>query len=399
MDLHPHFRRIWHLSLLSFIIASVTGFLYRYGMLYPLAEWLHFANIRHAHSHLMFFNWISPPIMIWMASSIIKKSDYAAVRNFSVCIYTMLFIGALSFPFFLVYGYHSVPLGFASLPLAAILSGLVMITWYWFIWLYYLAGNNRPRNISKLFFDAALLTLFISSLGAWGVSVIQFLDVQNPLFSSAMTHFFLATFTEGWAMLGILGILWSKTSVSQSKLQISAGWFWVPLLFGSMMIFPFSLTQTLITPVMLLTAKTGLVLIIAGLIANVWFLTKEKVFNTVTRKVILLLLILKILFQAAAILPLEIWPGEHGLRVLYLHILLLGIISVTLIEAFTGVKVTLTKVLFAISVLLVILSLGMISGYWPAHLLPPDIYVWVMLISILPTIPAISIWIFTVKNM
>ncbi|MCC5942807.1 MAG: hypothetical protein JJU37_14790 [Balneolaceae bacterium] len=398
MNINPHFRRVWQLSLLSFIIASVTGFLYRYGMLYPLADWLNFANIRHAHSHLMFFNWVSPPIMVWMASSLINYDDKPAIRNFSTCLYTMLFLGALSFPFFLLYGYHSVPIGSANLPIAAILSGMVMITWYWFARLYIKVRKNKPGNLSVLFFDAALLTLMISSLGAWGVSLFQFTDVQSPLFASALTHFFLATFTEGWALLGILGILWALVPSSKTDLSISAGWLWAPILFGSMMVFPFSLTQSLVTPVMLFTAKTGLFLIVLALTLNVWFLLKAKVFFNLSLKIVLLLLILKILFQAAAILPLEIWPGEHGLRVFYLHLLLLGIISITLFEGFIPEKLHLAKSLFALSALLVIISLGMISGYWPIHLMLPDTYFWILIIAGLPTLPATVLWIYTLKN-
>ncbi len=69
------FKRIWQLSLISFIIAAFTGFLYRYGMFWPLPDSLGFANIRHAHSHLMFFNWVVPPIMVWMATAVMGSNN------------------------------------------------------------------------------------------------------------------------------------------------------------------------------------------------------------------------------------------------------------------------------------------------------------------------------------
>src|SRR5690625_7783009 len=63
-------KRIWQLSLFSFLVAAFTGFLYRYGLFYPLPGDLGFANIRHAHSHLMFFNWITPPLLSWMVAAL-----------------------------------------------------------------------------------------------------------------------------------------------------------------------------------------------------------------------------------------------------------------------------------------------------------------------------------------
>lgn len=390
------FHRIWQLSLLSFIMAALTGFLFRYAMLYPVHESLNLANIRHAHSHLMFLNWICPPIMIWMILDFTDKMSPSKKQSFKICFYVMLFLGFLSFPFFLFYGYQSVPLGSANLPLAAIISGLVMITWYWFAWLYFSLKKIGAVSIPRLLFEGALLALLISSLGAWGVSIFQFTAVDSPLISSAMTHFFLSVFTEGWAVLGILGIIWANIK-TPDHVQFK-GWLWMPILFGSMMIFPFSLTQSLITPAMLYTAYAGVILIVIALSLNVYLLFNAGAFSGFIWKTVLILLAIKILFKIAAILPFDIWPGEHGLRVLYLHLLLLGIITIVLFERFQPLSKPLFKNLFVISALLVILSLVLISGYWPPAWAPPDIYFWIMIISVLPAITAVPLFAESFKN-
>ena len=384
------FKKVWQLSLLSFIIAAVTGFLYRYGMLYPVPDSLNFANIRHAHSHLMFFNWVSPPIMIWIASQLISSSDTRTAAKFNSCFYVMIFLGFLSYPFFLFYGYHSVPIGSAALPLAAIISGLVMLTWYWFALLYFQHRTAVNNSLSFLFFDGALIALLISSLGAWGVSIFQFTPVDSPQISSAMTHFFLAVFTEGWAVLGVLGIMWHKAEITE--FPINSGWLWQPVLFGSMLIFPFSLSESVITPAMHYTAKFGTVLIAGSLTVNFYLLVKSGSLKGLIWKTILGLIALKILFQFAAVLPTGIWPGEHGLQVLYLHLLLLGIVSILLIHVFHSNRYFIAKAVFTISVLLVLLSLAMISGYWPVGLAVPNLHFWVMIVAFLPIIP--TLWIF-----
>ena len=176
----------------------------------PLPEWLHLGNIRHAHSHLMLFNWITPPILIWMAAEVIRTEDKQSIRKIKQCIYLMMILGFLSWPFFLFFGYRPVPIGSANLPVAAMLSGLVMITWYWFGILYYKARQSmKSASLTVVLFDGALAALVVSSLGAWGVSVYQFSSLESPLISKALTSFFLGVFTEGWVMLGVLGILWS----------------------------------------------------------------------------------------------------------------------------------------------------------------------------------------------
>ncbi len=390
------FHRLWQLSLFSFILAAITGFLYRYGMLYPLPEIFHFANIRHAHSHLMFFNWICPPLMILMIQHLSKNGEIKYINSFKWCLSVMIFLGLLSYPFFLFYGYQSVAIGSANLPLAAIISGLVMIAWYWFAWLYYKIEKRDSESVTHIIVDGALLTLLISSLGAWGVSIFQFTPIDSPLISSAMTHFFLSVFTEGWTVLGILGMIWAKAGSVEFK--PGAGWLWMPILFGSMMIFPFSLSQSLITPAMLYTAYAGMILIIVSFSLNIYLLIKQKVLNGFMWYTVFFLAGFILLFKFAAVLPVDIWPGEHGLRVLYLHVLLLGFFSVALIELFQPKTARWIKAGFTISALLVIFSLFMISGYWPQALIPPNLFFWIMVVAGLPVIPAALLWFDTFKK-
>jgi hypothetical protein len=386
------FNIVWKLSLISFVLAAFTGFLYRYGMHYPMPAWLNFSNIRHAHSHLMFFNWISPPIMVWFVKSLLQHGSPLPERSTSWCLYTMLFLGFLSFPFFLIYGYHSVSICSLSLPLAAIISGLVMITWYWFAWIYYKNKKTSDGLVSFSLFDAGLVALMISSLGAWGVSIFQFTDIDSPMVSSAMTHFFLSVFTEGWAVLGILGMMWHHAEKEKNDIRVSfnTGWLWLPVLFGSMLIFPFSLSQSLVTPAMHISAKLGLILIVISLSLNLWMFIRSGLFCGFIWRSVLVLLAIKIVFQLLAILPTSIWPGEHGLRVLYLHLLLLGFVSFVLFEMFLSESKKIARFLFAVTVFGVLVSLLFISGYWPPEWTPPNTYYWVMVLAFLPVVS--SIW-------
>lgn len=386
-SIHKTYQSIWQLSLGSFVLAALTGFLYRLGMLYPLPGFLDLVNIRHAHSHLMFFNWVSPPLMAWMVSLLdIHSENPINHRKYKICLYTMLVLGILAYPFFLLYGYGSVSIGSADLPIAAILSGLIMLTWYGFAYLYFRDRKNSDESLPLSIFDGALVALLISSLGAWGVSVFQFSGTHNPLVSSALTHFFLSVFTEGWAVLGVMGVIWSYHE--NLEISFNSGWLWKPLLLGTMLLFPLSLNQSLVTPMMMVSAKAGLLLVVLTLSLHLYHFVIKKIYPGFIWGFILTLLGIKIVFQFIALLPLDIWPGVHGLRILYLHLLLLGFVSLTLIKTVQMGNQSIINNLFATSVLLVLLSLVVISGYWPLWLTPSAPYYWVMNIALLPAIPA-----------
>src|SRR5690625_3395894 len=88
-----------------------------------------------------------------------------------------------------------------------------------------------------------------------------------------MTHFFLGVFTEGWVTLGVLGLIWDRAEVPASELR--SGWLWNPILFGSMLVFPFSLNRALLPPSMLIAAYAGLILISISLILNLRLMYRQ----------------------------------------------------------------------------------------------------------------------------
>lgn len=383
------FSTIWKLSLLSFVIAALTGALYRYGFLGSLPYGLHLSNIRHAHSHLMFFNWITPPIMIWMAAVVLSSGNAKSLRYFKISLYTMMILGFLSWPFFLLYGYRSVTIGSASLPFAAIISGMVMLTWYGFVGIYFSRRKKLQSTLPLLLFDAALVALIVSSLGAWGVSVYQFSSLESPLISKALTSFFLSVFTEGWVVLGVLGVIWSVTERSKTDITTSGNGYWVPLLFGSMLIFPYSLDQSILTPAMIYSAKVGILLILISLVYHLYGLTRTSLISSSVWLAVLLFLGLKMIFQIGALLPTEIWPGEHGLRILYLHLLLLGFGSTALIAAFYPDSERPAKWVYIVSTGTVLLTLAMFSGYWPNVFIPDNLVYYLAIAALLPVPPMI----------
>ncbi len=146
----------------------------------------------------------------------------------------------------------------------------------------------------------------------------------------------------------------------------------------------------MITPEMLITARIGLAMIALSLFINLFYFSQAtSLKNRFLFYSILVLLALKITVQTLSVFPTNFWIGVHGLHILYLHLVMLGFITITFIHIlpFSKKPSPVLSSLFVMSVWLLLLSLIAISGFWPASLTVPNVFFWTFLIALLPLIP------------
>ncbi len=388
---------LWQLLFFSFILAGLTGALYRVGMLMALPDLLSLQNVRHAHSHLMFFGWAAP-LPLYIIWRIIGFEEVPKNRNYHIMewgLWGMLGFGLLSFPFFLLFGYRPVPFGSSSLPLSVICSGMVMICWYLFMGGYLSIRKKIPEEKRNSWFEAALVMLFVCSLGAWGVAVVQFLGITNPLMGKALTHFFLACFTEGWVVLAIVALLDEALGIGIGEYMLSPTILMSGVLLGAPLTFPYGISETLLTPLMLNTARFGGFVAGAGLsIIGYSILRSGKVSRSIWIWPVGLLLLKSILQILASVMPSALWLSDHALRIFYLHVLLLGAFTLTgvaFFHKFRGLSYrSYTGV--AISVAIVLVSLLLLTRFWPVAWGGMWIYNLVTGAALLPVIAVIFEW-------
>jgi len=213
---------IWQWAMFSFVLAGLTGFLYRFGFIIPLPDELNLENIRHAHSHLMFFGWATLlPMYLIKLDSVPGYHAAFGARLMKGSLWFSLIFGFMSFPSFFLWGYRAVEMGGVTLPISAIISGVVMIGWYGFIVGYLITRKYKRDFKSNIWFEGALLMLFISSLGAWGVGFAEIIGIGGPLFGKALTHFFLAVFVEGWVLLVLIGLIAKSLKMNDNDFALS----------------------------------------------------------------------------------------------------------------------------------------------------------------------------------
>ncbi|MEX1062157.1 MAG: hypothetical protein WEC12_01025 [Balneolaceae bacterium] len=306
-----------------------------------------------------------------------------------------LIFGLLSWLFFLVYGYHSVSFGAVSLPLSVMLSGLVMLTWYGFMVGYMVVRSAMEHMSATVWYDMALLMLFISSLGAWGVSVLQLAEVQNQLFTTAMTHFFLSVFTEGWVVLALLAILIQALKVEEEDLLFSSGILSVVILTGACLTFPYGISKVLLTPELIGAARFGGLLVSAGLVLTLYSLVKKSERGSVWIWPLGLLFLKALMQLGASVVPAAFWLSDHALRIFYLHLLLLGALTLCGSAWLHQVNHRMPKIHFlsvSFSVVVVLFSLLMLIDLWPFALKGLWVYHFAGYVSVLPVIVVAIYW-------
>ena len=174
--------------------------------------------------------------------------------------------------------------------------------------------------------DAALAFLTLSTLGAWGVGVVHAMSIQDPIWTAAPIHFYLGLFSEGWFVLGVLGVAVARLDPSRETwgppLLIVAG----GLPFSFLMALP---SAHLSGGVMLLGQIGG------GLVGTGLLLITVRLGRPVMARDVrwlwglpLLALGMKAAGQLGGALVRRLWLSDHpDLRVLYLHLMLLGVVS------------------------------------------------------------------------
>ncbi|MGN8226092.1 hypothetical protein [Gracilimonas sp. BCB1] len=388
---------IWQWAMFSFVLAGLTGFVFRFGFVEPLPVDLNLDNVRHAHSHLMFFGWATL-LPLYLIKLDVVSGYHAAlgVRLMKNALWWIVVFSLLSFPAFLLYGYKPVALGNASLPLSVIFSGMVMLGWYGFMAGYWITRRRKKGYTPNPFFDGALVMLFVSSLGAWSVGILQMANVGGVLLSKALTHFFLATFIEGWVILVLMGLVAKALQLKEDECEVSPNVLIGLVAIGAPLTFPYGIADGLINFDLSVAARTGGVLIAEGVLLFVYSVIKNRRTNLSIWIWPLLFLVLKSVMQlVASVSPMEMWLSDHGTRILYLHTTLLGAFTVGVIWFLHQLADMPKKYFYSVlsSVALLIMSLVLMTTLWPASLSGPWIFDVLATVAIFPVIAVVFFWI------
>ncbi len=322
-------KRYLHIAFVNLFIVSCLGVILRYKIAFSL-PFIDQKFILHAHSHFAFAGWITHAIMCLMVNYLeenhsISHKKYKWLLNANlVTAYGML----LSFP---VQGY-----GFISI----LFSTLSIFVSYAFAWMFWKDLNKTSSsNIVHSWFKASLAFLVISSIGAFSLAyMLATKNIEQHIYLSTI-YFFLHFQYNGWfffACMGIAGDILIRISIDFNNKNIFRFFLFacIPAYFLSV-------------PWLTLPVWAHIIIVIAAIlqaVATVMFVKllwkhREKIkmqFSPVVHWLFtfsILAFCIKILLQTGSGIPAlsKIAFGLRPIVIGYLHLILLGMISLFLI--------------------------------------------------------------------
>ena len=385
----------WRLAIFSFVVAAFSGALMRYGMFAGMPAGLLLGDVRHAHSHLMFFAWVTP-VVILLLSEAVRRSG-TEFRAGAVIASAAAVAGLLAYVPFLLSGYRLLAIGDKELPLSMITSGLNGAVWYAFASFYLIVTWGRRRTTVLRFADGAVVSLVVASVGALLLGFEGMTGILDARHMDAFVDMFLTLFADGWFGLAtIVGLLLTffadalKSPRSARALSASAWLLTTGLVVRTvarLAVDAYGLDELAIVE------SVGAVL--AGL---AWLLVVGLLLSAVRRShaaatkgsasasepaapdklvalLVLLLLAVKAVFELAMALPAgEAFITREGLRIVLLHAFLLGVVSLALVSVMRslfGPQVWPGLGAFAALVFVMLACLLPLTGLWPANLSGP----------------------------
>jgi len=328
-------RRWLILGVFNLLIVAGVGLLMRLKMLIPLA-WANQKHLMHAHSHFAFSGWVSHTLMVCMLLAIFRLHPQDTLpKRYQYILASNLLASFGMLVCFTLQGYALYSIIFSTLTL------LISFVFAAFSWKD--IGRLELPTVLKSWFKGALFFSVLSSLGTFALVRLMVTQQLDPLKQLASVYFYLHFQYNGWFLFACIGLLLYWLYDREGVIACSKRLFWlffscvIPAYFLSVLwwkAFPDWLYVVVVATVIL---QLGVwVVFIRGVFQ---VMRKGNVFpgiNPTTKIVwtgVLLAVFLKILLQAASVVPSlsQLVYGYRPIVIAYLHLVLLVIITLFLL--------------------------------------------------------------------
>lgn len=338
-------------SLFNLLVVAALGTMMRYkiGFDFPYLTQKH---LQHAHSHFAFAGWITQTLMVLMVQFLKPSLGSLQIRNYNIILSTNLFLAVGMLVSFLMQGYDVASIFFST---SSIFISYAFAFVYW-------RDLNRShfQHPSIPWFKASLVFLVFSSAGTFYLAYMMATShlPMNQYLSSV--YFYLHFQYNGWFFFAIVGLFIAYVLKIDASFQSSNRAFW--LFFISC--FPAFLLSVLWLKMPSLLYLIVIISALAQVLAWIWFgqsIWKVRVrLREMTDKISIFLLLLiglsvtaKFALQVGSLIPSvgKLAFGFRGIIIAYLHLVLLGIVSMYLLTHLRMDTTLRTNRLFASSLL------------------------------------------------
>lgn len=326
-------------TLINLNIVALIGVILRYKIAFSL-PFIDQKHLLHGHSHFSFCGWISQALMVLMIEHLVRRGFHNAYKKYTkwliinlICAYGMLIT-------FTLQGYGLFSITFSTLSIAvAFIFGVN----YWKD-----LNLTDKHGVAAQWFKAGIFFNLLSSLGAFSLSIMMASHGINQNWYLASIYFFLHFQYNGWFFFVCMGLF------TQFLLKLNVGHKTMKQVFN---LFAFSCLPAYFLSALWLPLPSWVYLIVAlaaaaqviGWIVFVVEISKKiqvikqhiSPLATTILGISATALTIKLFLQLGSVYP-PLSTLAFGFRPIvigYLHLVLLGVISIFLIGYMVSEKI------------------------------------------------------------
>lgn len=350
-------RSLVHFTFLFFTLTALSGVWMR---LYPFHSFsLTYTNILHAHSHLAMIGWAFLAVFVIFLAT--NWSTIQQKKQAKMIAWTLLIISIGMFGAFLYQGY-----GIYSI----IMSTIHIFVEYWaaiFMYRQLKVKRDAPKS-GLLFIKASLLTLFISSIGPFALGYISANGLKDSYFFDMAIYFYLHFQYNGWLTLFLLGmfimIIDREKIALPPRLVKAAFWIYFLSLFPGYFLSVLWVDLGVLVQILAVVGSIGQwigIMLLLFACRRVW----KSLLQQYSKSIVLLLGLTLLLLFAKSTMELGlISPGlaelvydTRSIVIGYLHLTLLGFVSIFIITQYRMVGIIRSSKFFHVGFILFFVGL------------------------------------------
>lgn len=334
-------KKLIHYIFISFLLTAITGIWMRLFVFTDKVHFIDYSNMLHAHSHMAILGWTFLAVFI-----IFLSLAWESITNKKHAIILTTTIFFVTFALFIAFLYQ----GYATYSI--ILSTTHIFVEYWTIIFIVMNMKNNQMipKITKLFLTGGVITLFISSFGPFGLGGLAASGLRDSPFFEMAIYFYLHFQYNGWLYLMLVGlflyILTKKGFKLPTRLLTQSFWIYFialfPGFFLSVLWYDFGLIGLLLGVIGALGQLIGVSLFCFVIWQQRFQFHKTfSKFINFTISLTICFLIIKVVMELGLLFPAlaTMVYDTRAVVIGYLHLTLLGFISLFILVIFQMLKI------------------------------------------------------------
>lgn len=323
------------IALINLCVVALLGTTLRYKIAYSL-PFIDQKHLLHAHSHFAFTGWVSLALMALFVQSITEQTGRNLLPFFQKIFWTQLMAAWGMLISFSLQGYGAVSIGFSTLSL------LNSLFFAYQLWKY---TAEAKHFVSTYWFRTAVIWNILSNIGTGALVYMMVTHTVNQEGYLMSLYLFLHFQYNGWFLFGIIGLFSRHVEfVSYTRFKLKRAWqvftlCMIPAYFLSILWLPMH-------PILysLVTATAALQVLGAYWLVQAVRKDPALLFSDYPKLFKILLMLaafafsIKLILQVGSTIPAlgKLAFGFRSIIIGYLHLILLGVISLYLVAHIFG---------------------------------------------------------------